>query len=105
MQSMPITTEVVSTNSANVKCKSMQYYIIMVGGFLLVLRFPPHNNIESHDIAEILLKVELNTITLTHIRTNNMLFSNFYNLGEDGKILCVWKWDLYLHMHSLSFSV
>jgi hypothetical protein len=58
MQSMPITTEVVSTNSANVKCKSMQYYIIIVGGFLLVLRFPPHNNIESHDIAEILLKVE-----------------------------------------------
>jgi hypothetical protein len=67
-------TEVVSSNSAHVKCMSMQYYIIIVGGFLLALRFPPHNKIESHDIAEILLKVSLNTITLIHIRTNNICF-------------------------------
>ena len=67
MHSMPITTEVVSSNSAHVKCKLMQYYIIIVGGFLLALQFPPRNNIESHDIAEILLKVALITITLTHI--------------------------------------
>jgi hypothetical protein len=74
MQSMHITTEVVSSNSAHVKCKLMQYYIIIVGGFLLALRFPPRNKIESHDIAEILLKVALNTITLTHIRTTNICF-------------------------------
>ena len=74
MQSMHITTEVVSSNSAHVKCKLMQYYIIIVGGFLLALRFPPRNNIESHDIAEILLKVALITITLTHIRTTNICF-------------------------------
>jgi hypothetical protein len=32
------------------------------------------NKIDSHDIVEILLKVALNTITLTHIRTNNIYF-------------------------------
>jgi hypothetical protein len=82
MQSMPITTEVVSSNSAQVKCKSMQYYIIIVGGFLLALRFPPHNNIESHDIAEILLKVALNTITLTNILTNNNFFFELLQFGR-----------------------
>ena len=52
----------------------MQYYILIVCIFLLALRFPPHNKIESHDIAEILLKVALNTITLTHFRTTNICF-------------------------------
>ena len=32
-----------------------------VGGFLRVMRFPPTNKTSCHDIAEILLKVALNT--------------------------------------------
>ena len=37
-----------------------------VDGFLLVLRFPPPKNPDRNDITKILLKVVLNTITLTH---------------------------------------
>ena len=55
---------------------SIQHYVTkfaselrQVGGFL---RFPP-NNIYRHDIAEILLKVSLNTITYypNHLCVNN----------------------------------
>ena len=35
-----------------------------VGGFLRFLRFPPPINLTPHNIAEILLKVALNVITL-----------------------------------------
>jgi hypothetical protein len=35
-----------------------------VGGFLRVLWFPPLNKTYLHDIAEILLKVALNTMAL-----------------------------------------
>ena len=34
----------------------------VVDGFLKVLRFPPRIKTDRHDIAEILLKVALNTI-------------------------------------------
>jgi len=51
---------------------SIQHYVIkfvsdlrQVGGFLLVLRFPPPITNDRHDITEILLKVALNTINLT----------------------------------------
>ena len=51
---------------------SIQHYVIKVFSdmqkvydFLLVLWFPPSNKTDHHDIAEILLKVVLNTITLT----------------------------------------
>ena len=51
---------------------SIQHYVIQVvndlrqdGGFLRVLRFPPPKKIDRRDIAKILLKVALNTITLT----------------------------------------
>jgi hypothetical protein len=36
-----------------------------VGGFVWVLRFPPPIKLTANDIAEILLKVAFNTITLT----------------------------------------
>ena len=36
-----------------------------VGGFLLVPRFPPPMKTDCHDIPEILLKVTVNTLTLT----------------------------------------
>jgi hypothetical protein len=63
MQSVPITTKVVSLNPTNDEVYSIQHYVIkfvsdlrQVGGFLRVLRFPPQ-------------KVALNTLTptLTHI--------------------------------------
>jgi hypothetical protein len=47
-QSVPITTEVVSSNPAHGEVYSIQHYVIKfvsdlrhVGGFLRVLRFPP----------------------------------------------------------------
>jgi hypothetical protein len=51
---------------------SIQHYMIkfvsdlrQVGGFIRVLRFPPPIKLIATDITEILLKVALNTITLT----------------------------------------
>jgi hypothetical protein len=48
---------------------AIQHYVIkfvsdlqQVGGFFWVLRFPPPNKTDRHDITEILLKVALNTI-------------------------------------------
>ena len=41
-----------------------------IGGFLRVLRFPPTNKTDRHDIAEILLKVVLNTINLNQMMAN-----------------------------------
>jgi hypothetical protein len=68
VQSVPITTEVVSLNPAHGKVYSMQHYEIkfvsdlrQVGGFLRVLLFPPPVSVH-HDITEILLKVALHTI-------------------------------------------
>jgi hypothetical protein len=61
VQSVPITTEVVSLNPAHGKVHLIQNYVIQqVGGFLRVLWFPPT---EHHDITEILLKVALNIIS------------------------------------------
>ena len=53
---------------------SMQYYIIITLWFSPASPVSSSNTIDSHDKAEILLKVALNTITLTHIRTNNIYF-------------------------------
>jgi hypothetical protein len=63
-QSVPNTTNVVSSNLTRGKLYSIQLYVIkfvsdllQVGGFLRVLRFPPP--IKLTDITEILLKVAL----------------------------------------------
>jgi hypothetical protein len=37
-----------------------------VGGFLRVFRFTSTSKTDRHDITEILLKVALNTLTITH---------------------------------------
>jgi hypothetical protein len=67
VQSVPITTKVVSLNPVHGEVYSIQHYVTkfvsdfrQVGGFLLVLWY---NKTDCHDIAEILLKVALNTIT------------------------------------------
>jgi hypothetical protein len=61
-------------SSAGEVC-TIQHYVIsfvsdlrQVSGFLRVLGFPHTNKTDRHDIAEILLKVALNTITLTPIQ-------------------------------------
>ena len=68
MRSVPITTKVVSLNPAHGKVSSTQLYVIkfvsdlrQVGGFLWVLQLPPPIKLTT-TIAEILLKVTLNTI-------------------------------------------
>jgi hypothetical protein len=43
----------------------------MVGGSLWLLRLPPSTKTDRHDIAEILLKVALNTIN--QIKSNELL--------------------------------
>ena len=70
VQSVPITTIVVSSTPVHGEEYLIQHYVIkfvsdlrQVGGFLLH-SFPvsPTNTIYLHDITEILLKVTLNTI-------------------------------------------
>ena len=70
MQSVPITTNVVSSNPVHGELYLIQHYVIkfvsdlrQVIGFLQVLWFP--NKSDLHDIFGILLKVALNTIILT----------------------------------------
>jgi len=82
VQSVPITTKVVSLNSVHGEVHSIQHYVIkfvsdlrQVGGFLRVLRFPPP--IELAAITEILLKVVLNTINLKQTRRNNMVLHEY----------------------------
>ena len=70
MQSVPITTNVMSSNPGQARVCSIQYYVIkfvsdlrQVGGFLRVLRFPsPIKLTATIYITEIVLKVALNTI-------------------------------------------
>jgi hypothetical protein len=79
MQSVYITTKVVSSNPADVEVNSIQLYVIkfvsylrQVGGFLRVLHVFSNNNTDHHDIAGILLNVQFNSIALTpNIPYNN----------------------------------
>jgi hypothetical protein len=69
VQSVPITTKVVSSNPVHGEMYSIQHVIKsdsdlrQIDGFLRDLRFPPP--IKLHDITEILLNVALNTINQT----------------------------------------
>jgi len=69
MQSVPITTKVVSSNPAHGEVYSIQHYVIkfvsdlrQVGRFLRMLRFPPPIKLTA-TITKILLKLALNTVT------------------------------------------
>ena len=71
MQSMHITTNVVSSNPAQGDVYSIQHYVIkfvsdlrQVSGFLRVLRFPPPLKLTPQYITETLLKVTLSTISV-----------------------------------------
>jgi len=70
MQSVHITTKVVSSNLADGEVYLMQHYVIkfvsnmqQVGGFSLSTPVSSTNKTDCHDITEILLKEALNTIT------------------------------------------
>ena len=71
MQSVPLTPNV-SLDPTHGVVYSIQHNVIkfvndfgQVGGFLWVLHFPPPMKLTATDITEILLKVVLNTISLT----------------------------------------
>ena len=72
MQSLPITTKVVSLNPVHGEVYSIQHYVIkfasdllQVGGFSSSTPVSSTNKTDRHDITEILLKVALNTIIQT----------------------------------------
>jgi len=76
VQSVPIITKVVSSNSVHGEVCSIQHNVIkfvsdlrQVSGFLRVLRFPPSIKLTAtiyiFCVTEILLKVALNTINQT----------------------------------------
>ena len=72
MQSVPITTNVVSSNPAHGEVYSIHHYVIksdgdlwQVSGFSSTTLVSSTNKTYRHDIAERLLKVALNTITIT----------------------------------------
>jgi hypothetical protein len=69
VQSVPITTKVVSSNLVHGKEYLIQQYVIkFVSDLLQVSGSFSTNKIVRHDITEILLKVALNTITLTLLK-------------------------------------
>ena len=75
MQSVPITTKVVSQNPIHGVVYSIQLYVIKfvsdwqhVGSFLQVSLVFSTSKTYCQDIIEILLKVALNTITLTQFK-------------------------------------
>jgi hypothetical protein len=77
-QSVPITTNAMSSNPVHGEVYSIQHYVIkfvsdfrQVGGFLRVPRFPPPIKLTA---TEILLKVALNTINQTiNIQLNSVM--------------------------------
>ena len=78
---MPITTNVLSSNTAHGEVYSIQHYVIK---FVSDLRhaggFPPGtpasstNKTDCHDVAEAWLKVALNTINITLIYVTHTFF-------------------------------
>ena len=73
---MPITTKAMSLNPTHGEIYSIQHYVVnFVSGFNRVLRLSVTNKIDRHDIPEILLKVALNTLTLTmpHVRLMRLM--------------------------------
>ena len=77
MQSVPITTKVVSSNSVHGEVYSIQHYVIkfvsdlkQVNGFLREL-YSSTNKTDRHDTTAILLNVALSTINLNLIENLN----------------------------------
>ena len=78
MQSVHITTKVVSSNLARGEVYSIQHYVIIFASdlwFSLDTTISFINETDRHDIAEILLKVALSTIHQTFLQDVVLLFS------------------------------
>ena len=65
VQSVPITTKVVSSNPTHGEVYSIQHYVIKVCQWFSLCTQASSNKIHCHDITEQLLKVALNIINLT----------------------------------------
>ena len=66
MQLVPITTNVVSSNPVQSEVHSMEHFVKMfVSDLRQISGFSGYSGFLRNDITEILLKVALNTITLT----------------------------------------
>ena len=101
---MPITTKVVSSNPIYGEVYSIQHYVIKFCQWLATGRwFSPGTAVSStnktdlHDITEILLKVVLNTITLTPtnfimMSQNNSRNGLFQQAKEDVLNKMNWNW-------------
>ena len=93
---MPITTDVVELESWS--GRGVQHYVIkFVSGFLWVLRFPPPLKLTATNIAEILLKVALNTIKQTLINFKSAvqdIYEECYSLKHNNK-WCTHKKTVY----------
>jgi len=94
VQLVLINTKVESSNPVRGEVYSIQHYVIkivsdlrQVGVFLRLLRFPPPIKTDHHDIAEILLKVALNTIKLTQPNYHSgSWFTIKLNLKQGNKV-------------------
>ena len=79
MQSVPITTKVVSSNPTHAKVYLIQLYVIkFIIDLQQVCGFSGYSGFLRHDITEILLKVALNTITLALYLYNPCIQIAFY---------------------------
>ena len=91
MQSVPITTNFVSSNPT----QPIQHYVIkfvsdlrQVDGFLRVLRFPPPIKLTT-TITEILLKVALNTINQPILKSFCFYIKPFFSSKLSGVMFIV----------------
>jgi hypothetical protein len=86
IQAVPITTKVVSSNTTHSEVHSIQQYVIkFVSDLQQIGGFPVSsiNISDRHNITEILLKVALNTITLTiKIVVSKKLISYFISTAH-----------------------
>ena len=82
---MPITTKVVSSNPAHGEVYLIQHYLINLSvtfDRLMVFSCSFTNKTDHHDMTEILLKVALNTLTLTKInKIMTIVFKIFSKLS------------------------
>jgi hypothetical protein len=92
----------VRTHNINIDGQQFHQYLIkfvsdlrQVGGFLQLLRLPPSNKTDHHDITEILLKLALNTIkqTIKVLERDNM--------KQPAAILVLQYWYTILAMTSI----
>ena len=84
VQSVHITTKVVSSNPVHGEIDTIQYVIKFVsdlrqvGGFLRILRFHSTIKADHHDITVIVLEVAINIITLTLLSRVALLLLNYH---------------------------